>query len=269
MASKTITAGDRWIQWYLGVRDGLVEARGVLGKSSTGNDLPKLTGTDALCLIGIITGPLAKTIKLVSAQGVCWQADFVGTGGEITTWDMANGSAGSISAEAYLGNTTPDPSRPWRRKLMGATGPENVGHLFEPARPTQLDLIGGVREAIIPWQELVDGVSDSLQSRANSLIVPLSLAQVNAHMSAFYRCALSISASADYPPQDERVLAKEAAKHALDVVAHDLGQAAADAGTAAGEVIGKTAGGFATGFFENAGLTALVVGGTAVYLAFR
>lgn len=281
--------GDKWVDWYIGVRQGFIDVCGVVGKSHTGNDLPRLNGGQALAALGFITGPVHDAIKLVSQDGVLWPSTLVKADGSFDTTGpgtpptaIVHAHGGTISPAIYLGTGIPDKTKPYRHavKLF-----EPVSDLpfqqtqqqmsdasvrtFEPARWNQVPLVGGIREAMFPWQRMVDGVSASLTKKADALVSPLALADVDQIMSNFYQTAMEIGAVNALPPQPLRELARDAAKLALTKGSEAVGEAAAIAGEAAGEIIGKVAGGVTKGYFENAGFTSLVVAGTVIYIALR
>ena len=251
---------------------------GTIGESGIvkGRRLPRTSAINALTMLAKISPAIVAAIAKVSYKGQAHRSSIVDDDGTIDEDALIlGGLETSISAKAYVAGY-PDPNVPYRRSVAAVTAQGitalNTSPLYEPAVESfvlggeQTDLLAACRESMRDWQAAVNAAT------ALALATPGDLArlQTGPAVDAFWRAAIvlysGVSSIAEEPVTDRLDVIKGALRDSTNVTTQFIAENAGEFAAAAADTLGKTAGTFADAFLSNAGITALIVAGVAVYL---
>lgn len=249
-----------------------------VGGSVSGRRLPRTSAIDALTVLAKLSPGLVGAVSKISMDGRAWRvgvADGDGIARADTIAVLALRSDGGLDAKAYVAGYA-HPLVPYQRSKAAATAQGvvllNTSPLYEPVLAAfalggeDTALLSALRQSMHDWQRAVAAAT------ALALAVPgdLSAMQTGPGVESFWRAVLPLTSGmdviAEQPITDRFEVLKGAlgagTKASAEFVATNAGELAAYTA----ELAGETAGTFADAFFSNAGLTAMIVAGLAVYM---
>lgn len=274
-------------QFYPQTVAALIQRFGESAPDASGNRLPITTATQTIAILGTLSphvvrvlreynervtdgdGPFgAMPVGLVDSEGFLRsdpQEFEIGGGGgpfglsgvKVTT--VANQV---ISWEDYVAGYPDLNTRPSNRAPLGQLGFRTVWMpdvVFESFAET--DILAQLRQMMADWQHAVDASADAIRSNVD-VSASMGKTQNATFWAAIRRLCTTMDIVDENPPLAMFERVKQAVNSSIDQTAEWTGKAAADLATK----VGETAGNLGKGFFAEAGITAIVVAGIAVYM---
>jgi hypothetical protein len=252
---------DQWIEAYKRLRSSWVAARGAGGRStSTGADLPKMIAGDTLALLGPFTDAV---IRFHQGRVRRWQP----------FWATSVGGPVPISLLDYLMKGKPLKEEARKRELtvvvegFGGARIPTTTYVWPDVTP---ELAEAQKQLMAAWQATINLGATIIGTGTGSVTRALSPSEVQAYWSKLYQLVICLDVAGDIPVMTDWELAADLAKDVgakAQVVVEKAAEIAGKAAAEISETVGKAAGAAASGFFSQAGLTAIVVAAGAVYIA--
>lgn len=253
-----------WTETYPGIVAALVKKNGHYWQGE-----PKMMLADFVATLSAYSSALAPAITRVADRIV--RTEFVSVDGLLIT---QIGVGDSIHAEVYLSQGVGVEKQAWKRRLSSSLFGGAVGQTFEPCRDqtiihdTQLELIGFVRQAVADYQKALDQISKA------AISYPISWASrdiVVSFLAALRALGSDLDVLGENPPrnwtEDVGGALRVTAAKTQDAVT-DIAKGAGSVAAWTAETVGRAAGGAASGFFDTAGVTGILVAGLVAYVAF-
>lgn len=256
--------------WYPHALDALRSLRGDGPLSADGSRLPLITALDTLAILTQLSGPLVDAIERFQRSqsgdlgGRVVQSRIL-KDGALTLGGGVIGNQVALSLSApvrdYVAGYGVDGAE-WRRYLT----PETEAATYEvwiPDDASEPELLRMIRAAVRQWQRAIQVSADCLVIYGANLERGMALDQLDAFWTAVRKLCSELDTIGANPPTSTTDKIVGATKAALDASAYVAGQAVA----VTAETAGRTAAQVASGFFDQAGSTTLLlVAGLAVFL---
>ncbi len=263
--------------WYASQLRAQREIRGdgIRGTGSTGGaTLPAMFAIDTIAVLGQMSGAIVQAIESYQeTQGAPPSAMWIGTQGlDHRTGIFDGGSMGAIigsrtiSIPDYVAGYAPSktqghlrsPTSPLGLRPDGATDLHTV---WVPDGPSVEDgILSFIRGMLTNWQRVVDISAAIIRANALNLMTTIEPNSADVFWGCVARLAIDLDVLGENPPESTYDKVRKAARDALDKSADAAGRGAA----ILAENVGRTAGNVGKGFFEEAGVTSLIVAGVAV-----
>lgn len=271
-----------WLdQWYPNVIATISQIRGV-GPTSGATPTALLSGLDTIAVLGQMSPGVIGAIRSFENQQHTDYSDRVfasealssggrplfgpalasGTGTSVAEYVAGHGDWPTAWVRSIDKVTATDPGVFGINKALGIPDTHIETRTYEVWILNDEDqLFNYVRQMLNSWQRACDASAAALNSNPDTAAVVASDQLVT-----FWTCVRTLASDLDVlqenPPVSYGDRLTQATKDALQKTEQFAGEAAA----ALSEEVGKAAGNVAEGFFGQAGITALLVAGIAVYL---
>jgi hypothetical protein len=261
-----------WIdEWYPETISALVEKRGQGGDDTRGVAMPLLMPLDTLALLGLLSGPISQAIHSFQNTAVGELGDRVVLSSRLDDNGMIAGSVTALIAhmdgvkiaDYVAGQPVLGVGPAWKRTIT-PFGPSYEPWMIESTfGGDETDLIMQVRALMTAWQAAVNAAVFAINAAGADIASrPMSTAHAAEFLRGVRQCAVVLDILAENPPTSGSEKIKGAALAALNRTETFIGETAANLATKVGELAGNVG----SGFFSEAGITALIVAGIAVYL---
>jgi hypothetical protein len=266
-------------QWLPNARAALTKLRGESGPDSRGNRHPAITALDTIPILAQFSGPLQRAIeKFIDSEGVSTKRAFRTTDvdGPFIVFRGITEAAEQIDAaigiDAYLAGYG-RPGAGWERNLIAPPDPndpswtDNIERTYytiaiaEGRLSNETEILSFHRATVGIWQRCIDASANAIRSIGIDVNSQIAVAENETFWRAITSLCINMDTIAENPPQAMTSKLLDATKHALKESSHAAGELAAGAANFAGEIAGKTVG----GFLSEANMLTLVVAGLAVY----
>jgi hypothetical protein len=288
-----------WTAAYTDIRNRLVKERGIGGVGRTGASLPKMTGWDAMELVSWILGDAVSAIERAgygqarivpaSVEGPLLfiletQTNYVRG---LKWWQEDGWKGHTISVQDWLTKGKRIPGVAHQRLIPASIlsapfqGPAidaaSLDHLAAATGGVRYQVGDGTDAEVTliagKWSALVQVTAAAI---GRALIAPgaeMTADELVAWWSAYYAAMVAIETVHETPRPStwERIKGglKFSAKTTLGFMETEVADAAGRVAAVAAGTVGKAAGSAAKGFFDEAGMTAMVVTGIAIVVALR
>jgi hypothetical protein len=259
--------------WYPNV---VAAFRSLRGDSTVGSDgvtMPLLVAADGIPLLSMVSDGLVSALRRLSKEnknpGTAARADLLDSDYLLDPATVIEGALSGktdalyISLESYVAGIG-QPGAAWMRSttIGGTLYAPYLNDSFWGAE--EYDLMSFARQAMVPWQGAADAAALML-SRAATAGDIADKGAVSALLANLRKLCSQLDILQENPPTSTFDKVKGAARNALTATEQFAGKAAAQLA----EEVGTLAGNVAHGFFEQAGITSLIVAGIAISLIVR
>lgn len=234
--------------------------------------MPLLLASDGIPLLSQLAPGIISALKRLSREnktpGMVARADMLDSDYLLTSESVLSGAASSdsddpllLSIEAYVAGTG-QPGAAWLRYVSRG------GSVYAPYLNASFwdseehELMSFARQTMVPWQSAIDAAALMLSGAAMAGDVADSDAS-RVLLDSIRKVCSQLDVIGENPPTSTWDKLKGAARAAITETEQFAGKAAAQLA----EEVGKAAGNVASGFFDQAGITSLIVAGIAVKIA--
>lgn len=259
--------------WYPGIVNAM---RGIRGDGDMGIDgvpMPLLLASDGIPMLSQLAPGIIAALKRLSREnknpGMVARVDLLDSdyllSGESAIDGALSGENGEgqlqVPIEAYVSGLG-QPGAAWLRSVSRG-GSVYAPYLNDSFWGTEeYELMSFARQAMTPWQAAIDAAALMLSNAA----MASDMADEDATrvlLDSVRKVCTQLDILSENPPASNWDKLKGAARAAITETEQFAGKAAAQLS----EEVGKAAGNVASGFFDQAGITSLIVAGLAVKIA--
>lgn len=274
----------------------MIQRNGEAAPDALGNRLPITKAVETIAILGTLSPHIVRILeqfqqRMDAPKIGAMRETYVTAAGFMNLADAPAPISAPGEIEPMFGGDIVANDRKWRDAFNLVTWKEYLAGFPKPGKPyartpvsrlgqgywvpwmpavrveswAETDLYTFLCQMVGEWQMAVDAGAAGIRAQANANN-PMSSANNAAFWSTIRRLTASMDVIDENPPRDffDRVkgAVKQSVNDSLDKTAEFAGEAAAVLAEKTGEIAGK----FTQGFFAEAGITAIVVAGLAIYL---